>query len=195
MTAEKYFFKYAWPCTEVILTDKRISQQRFDDLKYAAEHDIVPNRDVLEDTYKVAFANLKELAERMNAEKNTYENKEEDKEFGKEKNKKINYWDIEVIKRYFTPEEHNMFIESEKAFFSKFPPSVKDLCKIHTAVIDKIETIAGKKIIFVSYNSDDCNNDEKECKKKERRCINLYNLPINIGDKVIIHYAYIIEKA
>ena len=170
MTPEQYFFKYAWPCTEVILADKRISQQRFNDLKYAIENDITPSREVLEETYKVAFANLKELAARMSAERN----------------QQINYWDMEVIRKYFTEEEHNMLIDSEKAFFSRFPPSVRDLCKIHTAVIDKIETIAGKVIVFVSYQIND--------KKIERRCINIYNLKLNPQDKVIIHYGYIIEK-
>ncbi|MBT4540471.1 hypothetical protein HOC35_03075 [Candidatus Woesearchaeota archaeon] len=164
MISEQYFFKYAWPCTEVILMDKRIRQQRFDDLKYAVENDITPSREVLEDTYKVAFVNLKELAERMNKD----------------------CWDIEVIKRYFSEDEHNMLIESEKAFFNKFPPTVRDLCKIHTAIIDKIETIAGKRIMFVKYKING--------KEIERRCINIYNLSIEPNDIVIIHYAYIIEK-
>ncbi|MBT4823887.1 hypothetical protein HN695_00790 [Candidatus Woesearchaeota archaeon] len=171
-TPEQHFFKYAWPCTEIILTDKRIPQQRFDDLKYAIENNITPSREILEDTYKVAFANLKELAERLS----------------KEQNKEINYWDMEVIQRYFTEAEHNMFIESEKAFFCKFPPAVKDLCKIHTAVIDKIEVISDRIILFVKYKDD-------KGEEKERRCLNIYNLEIKPQDKVIIHYGYIIEKA
>ncbi|MFH1440106.1 MAG: hypothetical protein ABIG89_06055 [Candidatus Woesearchaeota archaeon] len=187
-TAKQYFFRYAWPCTEVILADKRITQQRFDNLKSAIENNITPSREILEDTYKVAIDNLKELAERINAERNKGNNHNSNIN-DKNQNNQIDYWDVEVIKAYFTEKVHNEFIESEKAFFSKFPPSIKDLCRIHKAVIEKIENINGKRIVFVRYNV------KSNVKSKERRCINLYNLELKQGDEVIIHYAYVIEKA
>jgi len=185
MKSEQYFFKYAWPCTEIILTDKRITQQRFDDLKYAVENDITPSREILEDTYKVAIDNLKELAERMNLE----ESKDNNQNNGSNNNEdeKINYWDLEIVKAYFSEKEHNALIDSERAFFSRFPPSIRDLCKIHKAIIENIENINGKAIVFVKYN------DDKGI-SKERRCINIYNLEIKANDCVIIHYAYVIEK-
>jgi hypothetical protein len=164
MKSEQYFFRYAFPCAEVLLQIKRIDQKRFDEIKSAAEKGIVPSREILEDTFKTAFENIKKIAAKE----------------GKD------YWDISVIKKYFDEGEHNDFIGCGGGFFGHAPATIKDLCMIKTAIVEEIKAddIQGNKseIVKVKYDG------------KERMCINFYNLKIKKGDKVKLHYAYIIEK-
>lgn len=127
MRPEQYFFRYAWPCAEVLLQLKRISQERFDEIKAAAEKGITPSREMLEDTYQVAFKNIKEIAE----------------EEGKD------YWDISVIKRYFEGEQHNKFINSGHGTFGKAPEAMKDICRIINGTIMEVKD----DIIKVSYKN------------------------------------------
>ena len=164
MKPEQYFCRYAFPCAEILLQIKRIDQKRFDEIKSAAEKGIVPSRKVLEDTFKTAFDNIKKIAAKE----------------GKD------YWDISVIKKYFDEGEHNDFIDCGGGFFGHAPATIKDLCRIKTAVVEDIPgvNIQGEKaeIVKVKYNG------------KERMCINFYKLKLKKGDKVKLHYAYIIEK-
>jgi hypothetical protein len=153
---EQYFFKYAFPCAEVLLQIKRIDQKRFDDLKFAAENGVVPSREILEDTFKTAFDNIRKIAA----------------EEGKD------YWDISVIKKYFDEGEHNKFIDCGGGFFGHAPATIKDLCRVTTAVVEDV----GGDAVKVRYDG------------KERMCINFYNLKLKKEDKVKVHYAYIIEK-
>jgi len=157
MKPEQYFFRYAFPCAEVLLQIKRITPQRFKDIKFAAENGVVPSREVLEDTFKTAIDNMKKIAA----------------EEGKD------HWDISVVKKYFDEGEHNRFIDCGGGFFGHAPPTIKDLCRITTAVVEDIKG----EIVKVKYDS------------KERMCVNLYNLKLKKGEKVKIHYAYIIETA
>ncbi|MFC1731419.1 hypothetical protein ACFL6I_13960 [candidate division KSB1 bacterium] len=157
MKPDQYFFRYAFPCAEVLLQLKRISQQRFDDLKFAAENNITPSREILEDTYKVAFENLMKIANDM----------------------KKDYWDIEVIKKYFEEDKHNEFINTGHGTFGNAPESMKDMCRVITAVIEEIKG----HILKVKYDG------------KERMCRNIYNLKLKQGDKVRVHYGYVVEKA
>ncbi|PIN87079.1 hypothetical protein COV19_01525 [Candidatus Woesearchaeota archaeon CG10_big_fil_rev_8_21_14_0_10_44_13] len=158
MKPEQYFFRYAWPCTEVLLEKKKVSQQRFNDLKFAANNNIIPLRNVLEDTYKTAFENLKNIAKAM----------------------KKDHWDISVIKRYFDEGEHNNFINSGKGEFGHAPESLKDMCRVHEGVIDSIN----KGFIRVEYDNE----------RKARMCMNPYKIKLKPGDRVKIHYGYVIEK-
>lgn len=154
-TPEQYFFRYAFPCAEVLLQTKRIDQKRFDELKSAIDRGATPSREVLEDTFRTAFENMKGIAKRE----------------GKD------HWDISVIRRYFE-EGHNMFIDSGGGYFGKSPESIKDMCRIKEAVVGSIIGDAVK----VKYGS------------KERMCRNIYRLGLKKGDKVRMHYGYIIER-
>lgn len=124
---EQYFFRYAFPCTEVILQKKKITQQRFDDLKFAAENNIVPSRKILEDTYKTALENLKDIAAKEGRD----------------------CWDISVIKKYFGQGEHNNFIDSGRGEYGHAPESLKDMCRIKEGIVDDIKG----DIIRVKYDS------------------------------------------
>lgn len=156
MKPEQLFFRYAWPCAEVLLQLKRISQERFDELKKAAESSSVPSREILEDTFKVAFENLKKIAAEA----------------------KKDYWDIEVVRKYFEEHGHNEFINSGHGTFGNAPESMKDLCRIKEGTVEEI--IGG--IVRVKYG------------KSERMCKNIYRLKLKKGDNVAMHYGYAIEK-
>ncbi|MCX8147528.1 MAG: hypothetical protein N3D84_03610 [Candidatus Woesearchaeota archaeon] len=159
MNPEQYFFRFAWPCTETLLQKKKITQQRFNDLKFAAEHNLAPSRNILEGTYKNAFENLKKIAKQM----------------------KKDYWDIEVIKKYFEQGEHNRIIESGHGEYGNAPPTLKEMCKISKGIVEKVEIKEGRKVFSVNING------------KERKCLDFYNLLPKEGDKVLVHYAYIVK--
>ena len=61
MTPEQYFFRYAFPCAEVLMQLKRVTPERFEELKTLAETGKTPSREILEDTYKLAMENLKKI--------------------------------------------------------------------------------------------------------------------------------------
>ncbi|MCX6707931.1 MAG: hypothetical protein NT001_07430 [Candidatus Woesearchaeota archaeon] len=124
---EQYFFRYAWPCTEVILQKNKITKERFEQLKKAAESGETPSRDVLEDTYKTAFENLRKIA----------------------KNRGKDYFDIDVINEYFELGGHNDFINSGGGEFGHAPESMKDICRIIYGTVMDIKD----DIIKVSYKN------------------------------------------
>lgn len=126
MKPEAYFFRYAFPCTEVLLQKKKISQQRFDELKSAAEKGITPSKEILEDTYKTALENLRQIAAKE----------------GKD------CWDISVVKKYFEEDGHNNFIDSGRGEYGHAPESLKDMCRIKEGIVDDIKG----DIISVKYN-------------------------------------------
>ncbi len=156
MRPEQYFFRYAWPCTEILLQTKRVSQERFDNLRELAEEGETPSREILEDTYKGAFENLKKIAQEL----------------------KLDYWDISVIKRYFIGNWHNEFINNGGGTFGHAPEPMKDMCRINIGIVEEI----GDRFVTVKFGT------------KQRRCFNIYNLHLEKGDKVSMHYAYVIEK-
>ena len=157
MKPDQLFFRYAWPCTEVILQKKKITQERFDQLKKAAEGGRTPAKEILEDTYKTAFTNLKKIAAEI----------------------KKDYWDIEVIRKYFEEGGHNDFISSGGGEFGHAPESLKDLCRIKEGIVEEI--IGG--IVRVRHG------------KKERMCRNIYHLKLRKGDSIVMHYGYVVSKA
>ncbi|MFH1399167.1 MAG: hypothetical protein ABIG95_03575 [Candidatus Woesearchaeota archaeon] len=115
MTPEKLFFRYAFPCAQVLLDLKRIDQACYDELKrmfYASE---TPNREVLQSVFTNGFRRLKSVAAKMNKEP----------------------WDVEVIRKYFG-EEHNVFIDAGEGEYAKFGEDFKCLCKVYYAeIVDK----------------------------------------------------------
>lgn len=156
-SSEQYFFRYAFPCTEVLLQKGKITKERFDSLKKAAESGKIPAKEILEDTYKTAFENLKKIANEM----------------------KRDYWDIEVIRKYFDEGGHNDFINSGGGEFGHAPESLKDMCRIKEGTA---EEIIGD-IVRV------------KCGSRERMCRNIYKLRLRKGDNVVIHYGYIVGRA
>jgi len=114
-TPEHYFFKFAFPCSHLILEDKGITKEEFENLKNRFLNKENPDKETLEKIFPTAFRRIKKLAEKL----------------GKP------YWDFSVIKQYWE-KEHNRLIDSNEDGYEKQPESFKDLCRILTAkIIDK----------------------------------------------------------
>lgn len=115
MKPEHYFFRYAFPCAQVLLDQHKIDQKAYDEMKRMFLADEYPSKQDLEQIFVSAFRRLEILAKEMNKDK----------------------WDIEVIKRYFH-EDHNHFIDEGEGDYSKFGEDFKKICKVYTAeVIDR----------------------------------------------------------
>lgn len=84
-------------------------------------------------------------------------------------------WDIDTMKRYFE-DEHNRLIEAEDMLGKNPPGSLKELCLIREA------TVVEKKgdIYMVQYED------------KKRPVMS--PMPVEVGDAVVIHYGYIVDK-
>ncbi|MFO8016163.1 MAG: hypothetical protein R6U32_03600 [Candidatus Woesearchaeota archaeon] len=87
-------------------------------------------------------------------------------------------WDIEVIKEYFERGGHNDFIDSGGGEFGHAPESMKDMCRI---LEGEVEEINGG-ILKVRV------------KGRERMCRDIHNLGLKKGNRVIIHYGYVVGK-
>lgn len=126
MKPEQYFFRYAWPCTEMLLVRKKISEMRYKELKFAAESNITPARQVLEETYKTAIEQLRKVSS--------------------------DYWQIPVIRRYFV-EEHNAFIDSGHAEIANATPEQRELCKVYEGIVEEIKRAGDYNVVIVRYDS------------------------------------------
>ncbi|HLC98975.1 MAG TPA: hypothetical protein VJC00_03145 [Candidatus Nanoarchaeia archaeon] len=124
MNPEQYFFRYAWPCTEMLLIRKKISEVRYKELKFSAESNITPSRKILEDTYKTAISQLKKISS--------------------------DYWHIPVIRKYFL-EEHNRFIDSGEPEIAKCTPAQRELCKVYTGVVGEVKKAGDYDVVIVRY--------------------------------------------
>lgn len=87
-------------------------------------------------------------------------------ELGKDK------WNKEVIKEYFV-NRHNDFVHN-----SENPETFKDLCRVHKA---EIVELTGNELV-VKYG------------KNKKRKVKSYVKNAKVGDKVVIHYFYAVEK-
>ncbi|MBW2971074.1 HypC/HybG/HupF family hydrogenase formation chaperone [Candidatus Woesearchaeota archaeon] len=156
VTSETYFFKYAFPCTQVLLDQGKIDQATFQKLKLMHDTHQIPDRKTLENTYKSAFRRLKMIAKRKDKD----------------------YWDIEVIKKYFL-EDHNIFINLGEGDYANFPTELKELCKVYVAeIVDK-----NGDILTVRYP-----NTQTQSKVVGKE------LPeAKVGDKVTIHLGFAVE--
>ncbi len=155
--SEKYFFKYAFPCTYLKLDRKDITAEEYQELEKRYLENNPPNKDVLERVYAPAFIFINELANRMKKYK----------------------WEFEVIKRYWE-EEHNNVINHEKGNYKDAPEFLKDFCRTQVAKIIKRDE--KRHLITVNYNG------------KERVVFDYLIPDANIGDEIIIHHSYAIEK-
>jgi hypothetical protein len=112
MRAEEYFFRYAFPCAQVLLDQKKIDGQTYSMLKDLYERGKAPGREVLESSFRSAFRRLKIVAAEMERDA----------------------WDCEVIRRYFL-EQHNEFIDRREGDYARFPASFCELCKVSTGEV------------------------------------------------------------
>lgn len=125
-SVERYFFKYAFPCANVILERGNISQEEFDNLKRLFDDGEVPEREILEGVFSKAFERIDRVASRM----------------GKVR------WDLDVVKEYWK-NEHNRLINNNEEDYEKAPESFKDLCRINIAeVVERKEDM-----LIVKYGS------------------------------------------
>ncbi len=130
MTTEKYFFNYALPCADVLLSLHRITQEQYDGLQKKFLDGQVPNREELESSFEKAFVRIKRLAESMN----------------------LDYWSMEVMKKYWT-EEHNRIINSGEGVYGKCSETLRDICRVHESKVIERKDLDGKVLFVVEYNS------------------------------------------
>ncbi|MFH1638213.1 MAG: HypC/HybG/HupF family hydrogenase formation chaperone [Candidatus Woesearchaeota archaeon] len=114
MKPEQYFLRYAFPCAFVLLNQKRITKEEYDELEKAFYETKVLSREKLESVFASAFRRIKALAK------------------GKD------YWDIEVLREYFVS-YHNQCIDEGEGDYSKFPKDFRELCKVKKCRILKKE--------------------------------------------------------
>lgn len=88
-------------------------------------------------------------------------------------------WDMRVMKEYWH-NNHNINIDEGEGSYSDFPESFCDFCKTHVA---EVLQILPKGFLLIKYN------------ETIRPVSGDYIHDIKIGDKVIIHHAYAIERA
>lgn len=93
-------------------------------------------------------------------------------EMGKDK------WDIEVIREYFCV-RHNSVLDK-----SDYPEAFKEMCKTYKAEVAE-ETEDGEAV--VSYLSELGGKKRRKVKKD-------YIKDLKVGDKVMIHWNYVVEK-
>jgi hypothetical protein len=126
MSSEKYFLRYAYPCSFVLVDLGKISDAKRKELEKKLLKNESVSKKELEKIFVSAFRRLKQIA----------------KERGR------NYWDLEIIKEYFFGEKHNDFIDKQEGMYSEFGPTLRELCKVHKAeVIEKRGNI-----LTVKYN-------------------------------------------
>jgi len=119
MKAEEYFFRYAYPCSDMLLKLGKLDKDSKEILDKEFECNVIPTKLQLEEFFPSALIRMKNIAKKMN----------------------LDYWDIAVIKKYFR-EEHNKYIDSNDGAYAKLPPSIKDICKVYIAeVIDVKDNI------------------------------------------------------
>jgi len=196
---EEYFFKYAFPCSQVLLQQRRISQEKYKNLMDMYNKGQTPDREVLESVFQAAFTRIKKLAVEMQR----------------------NYWDLSVIKEYWE-KYHNQIIKQGEGMYGKAPESFKDLCRIHVAEVVEVKG----EMMRVKYDGGgeggdyggSCGSDEsggragdkdendknedhdkiernRENEKKNERIVSNILVPdVKVGDKVRIHYGYAIER-
>lgn len=112
-TPERYFLKYAYPCSFVLVDLGEINDEKRKDLEEKLLKNKPIDREELEDIFKAAFKRIKQIAKEM----------------------KKDYWDLDVIKEYFFGEKHNDFIDKRDGMYAEFSPTIRNLCKVHKAEV------------------------------------------------------------
>lgn len=122
--AERYFFKYAFPCAFLKLERKEITKKEYGEMEEKFCEGNTISKSKLERIFKPAFVRIKRLAKRMNKD----------------------YWNFDVIKEYWL-NEHNRIIDSNEEAYSETTSAFKDLCRIHKAEV----TEKKENSLIVSY--------------------------------------------
>lgn len=86
-------------------------------------------------------------------------------------------WDLEVIKEYFVGRHNSVLMDSD------YPESFREMCRTYKAEVVSEED--GE--IVVKYLSEDGKEKKRKVKKD-------YFPELKIGDKVIIHWQYAVER-
>jgi len=154
MNPEQYFLRYALPCSYVLINQGMLSKEEQEELESKLKKNKNLSKKELEKIFKAAFRRIKELAVKMNKD----------------------YWDIEVIRRYWL-EEHNNYIDKGDGHYSKFSEDFRELCKVYKAKVTEINN----NILTVSYNN------------KTRKVFSDLLSKVKINDIVTIHQGYAIE--
>ena len=160
------FFKYAFPCSQVLLQQGKITKEEYEDLKKKFLDCGAPEREILERVFSAAFVRIKKLASEQNKD----------------------YWDFEVINEYWE-NYHNKIIDEGEGIYGKAPESFKDLCKIHEA-----EVVERKgNMLIVRYSGDGSRDEDRSRDETERVIFDTLVKDAKVGDKVKIHYGYGVE--
>ena len=94
------------------------------------------------------------------------------------KKMKVDAWSIEAIREYFW-EKHDDVIESGEGFYADAPKILCDLCKVEPAEVLR----KGGNWAVVKF----ANN-------KKRSVLSELVPRLKTGDRVIVHYGYVVEK-
>lgn len=112
---ERYFLRYAYPCTFVKVTRGVMTEAEQQELEDAALGKRPVTRARLEEVYEYAFKRIREVAEEM----------------GKP------FWTKEVIREYYQ-NRHSALIDMRVDSWETMPGTLRDLCKIRTATIASV---------------------------------------------------------
>ena len=131
ISAERYFLKYAYPCSFVLVDLGKITDKKRKELEKKLLNNEPIDRKELEEIFTAAFRRIKEISKEM----------------------KKDYWDLDVIKEYFFGEKHNDFIDKQDGMYVEFSPTIRGLCKVHKAeVVEKREDILTVKYGSIARN-------------------------------------------
>lgn len=116
MKPELYFLKYAFSCAEVLVQNKTITEEKYQEIRTNAINNKIMSKEELSKIFPAAMRRLSEVAEKM----------------------KKDIWNIEVLRKYFL-EEHNDYIDKGDGMYGVFPKSFCESCKVKTGIILKKE--------------------------------------------------------
>lgn len=114
---EQTFFKYAFPCSTVLLNRGRISQEKHDELAERFEKLDPPPSEELEKIYVNAARRMRVVAEKLGRDA---------------------VWDRQVILTYFL-REHNRFIQEGDGEYKALPPALCEVCKVRICEVEERE--------------------------------------------------------
>lgn len=153
-TPEAVFFRYSADCAYQLFSLNRITRQQYVMIMNFREKGEVPDRTFLEAVYPVAIERIKRLA----------------KSLGK------NYWDVEVIRKYFL-EEHNKVIDRGEGYYADAPLSLRELCKVRIGTVKA----KGNRSYRVDFGD------------REEDVVGKYVPNASIGDRISTHWKVAVE--
>ena len=111
-SVERFFLRYAFPCTYVLKQRGDVDEATFDEIEDAAINGAAVSRELLEQTYPNALRRMKIVAG----------------ELGRP------LWSKDVVSTYFR-QRHNDFIEEGDGGYKDAPQALKDFCRVEKAVV------------------------------------------------------------